>query len=116
MMCLILFRIEIFSKCLPNPFFPHFAVFFFPCKRIQSNLYAQLMLNEKWGASMQHKVKEVVRNVVLQQGGGISEITLDELVENLSVQSNSNVPKSIKEDTMEQIKAACELEEETTSE
>ena len=74
-------------------------------KRIQSQLYAQLVLNEAWSESMQQKLRDVV-----QQSGGISEVTLDELVSSLTKHGQSLVSAAMEEDTLEHIRLACGLE------
>jgi hypothetical protein len=51
-------------------------------------------------------MQQMVRDVV-QQSGGISEVTLGELVSNLTTHGKSGVPGSIQEDAEAQIRAAC---------
>ena len=64
-------------------------------------MYADLLLDKTWASSMEQKVRDLVR-----QSGGISEITLDELVSNLVVHGGSSqiVPDSIHDNICEQIR------------
>jgi hypothetical protein len=64
------------------------------------------MMNETWREEMKERSREA-----LQRSGGISEITLDELVGKLVPHGKTGVPASIKTDCMARIRQACNIPE-----
>lgn len=73
---------------------------------MQLRLYAQLMMNESWREEMKDRSKEA-----LQRSGGLSEITLDELVGKLLPHGKAGVPASIQTDCTARIRQACNIPE-----
>ena len=73
---------------------------------MQLRLYAQLMMNESWREEMKDRSREA-----LQRSGGVSEITLDELVGKLLPLGKAGVPASIQTDCMARIRQACNIPE-----
>jgi Transcription factor e(y)2 len=78
-----------------------------PFFRLKSSLYAQLMLQESW----RDDVKEETREAIKRSGGGLSEITLDELSESLIKTGTAAVPDSVREDLLGKIRQACASQE-----
>ena len=68
-------------------------------------LYAQLMVKESWRENIDEKTREAV-----QRSGGISELTLDELSNNLVRygKSESAIPKTVETNLKGMIREALQ--------
>jgi hypothetical protein len=64
------------------------------------------MMNESWREEMKDRSREA-----LQRSGGVSEITLDEMVGKLLPHGKAGVPASIQTDCMARIRQACNIPE-----
>mmetsp|Transcript_92457 Transcript_92457/g.266975 ORF Transcript_92457/g.266975 Transcript_92457/m.266975 type:complete len:105 (+) Transcript_92457:104-418(+) len=69
---------------------------------LRQTLYARLILEDAWRDEM----KESTR-VAVNQAGGISEITMDELVHKLLPVAKRNLPGGMQSEMMQKIKNAC---------
>lgn len=70
--------------------------------RLRGLFYARLILKEAWKDEM----KEATR-LAVKQSGGISEITMDELVFKLLPTAKAQVPTSVEADMKREIFDAC---------
>ena len=70
--------------------------------RLTSRLYAELMVQESWKDEMRAKTREAI-----QRSGGISELTLDELVLQLTKYGYSSMTDELEADTKNQIRRLC---------
>jgi hypothetical protein len=60
------------------------------------------MLQESWRDEMKERTREA-----LQTSGGIAEITLDELVQNLVQNGKGSVPSAVEMDLKAKIRRSC---------
>lgn len=70
--------------------------------RLQSTLYAHLMLRELWLEGMKNTSQEAVK-----KSGGPSEVTVDEMSKALVLEGSTSIPSHIEADLKQKIRELC---------
>lgn len=71
-------------------------------ERLQSALYAHLVLRESWLEGMKNRSREAVK-----KSGGPSEVTLDEMSKALVSEGSATIPSHIEADLKQKIREIC---------